>query len=200
MTVFIGKQAPDFTAKAVMADDSIEANFNLKEHLAGNKGILFFYPLDFTFVCPSEIIAFNNRLGEFTSRNAKIIGVSVDSHFSHHAWKATPVNKGGIGNIQFPLVSDLNKSISTAYNVLNDDTIAFRGTFLIDENFVIRHFLVNDLPLGRNVDETLRMIDALDYHTAHGEVCPAGWQKGDAGMSPTQKGVSDYLISNADRL
>jgi len=200
MTAFIGKQAPDFTAKAVMADDSIEANFNLKEHLAGNKGILFFYPLDFTFVCPSEIIAFNNRLGEFTSRNTKIIGVSVDSHFSHHAWKATPVNKGGIGNIQFPLVSDLNKSISTAYNVLNDDTISFRGTFLIDENFVIRHFLVNDLPLGRNVDETLRMIDALDYHTAHGEVCPAGWQKGDAGMRPTQKGVSDYLISNADRL
>ena len=200
MNPFIGKPAPDFEAKVVMPDNSIVADFNLKKYLKGHKGIVFFYPLDFTFVCPSEIIAFNNRLGEFSTRNTKVIGVSVDSHFSHHAWKAMPVNKGGIGNIQFPLVSDLKKSISTAYNVLNEDGVSYRATFLIDEGFNIRHFLVNDLPLGRNVDETLRMIDALEHYSTHGEVCPAGWKKGDQGMSPTHQGVSDYLTSNAERL
>ncbi|MEA0970105.1 Peroxiredoxin [Candidatus Megaera venefica] len=200
MNPFIGKPAPDFEAKVVMPDNSIVADFNLKKYLKGHKGILFFYPLDFTFVCPSEIIAFNNRLGEFSTRNTKVIAVSVDSHFSHHAWKAMPVNKGGIGNIQFPLVSDLKKSISTAYNVLNEDGVSYRATFLIDEGFNIRHFLVNDLPLGRNVDETLRMIDALEHYSTHGEVCPAGWKKGDQGMSPTHQGVSDYLTSNAERL
>ena len=200
MNPFIGKPAPDFEAKVVMPDNSIVSDFNLKKYLKGHKGILFFYPLDFTFVCPSEIIAFNNRLGEFSTRNTKVIGVSVDSHFSHHAWKAMPVNKGGIGNIQFPLVSDLKKSISTAYNVLNEDGVSYRATFLIDEGFNIRHFLVNDLPLGRNVDETLRMIDALEHYSTHGEVCPAGWKKGDQGMSPTHQGVSDYLTSNAEKL
>ena len=200
MNPFIGKPAPDFEAKVVMPDNSIVADFNLKKYLKGHKGILFFYPLDFTFVCPSEIIAFNNRLGDFSARNTKIVAVSVDSHFSHHAWKAMPVNKGGIGNIQFPLVSDLKKSISSAYNVLNEDGVSYRATFLIDEEFNIRHFLINDLPLGRNVDETLRMIDALEHHSTHGEVCPAGWKKGDQGMSPTHQGVSDYLTSNAERL
>jgi peroxiredoxin (alkyl hydroperoxide reductase subunit C) len=200
MNPFIGKSAPDFEAKVVMPDNSIVAEFNLKKYLKGHKGIVFFYPLDFTFVCPSEIIAFNNRLGEFSVRNTKIVAISVDSHFSHHAWKAMPVNKGGIGNIQFPLVSDLKKEISTAYNVLNEDGISYRATFLIDEQFNIRHYLINDLPLGRNVDETIRMIDALDHHTTHGEVCPAGWKKGDQGMSPTHQGVSDYLTSNAEKL
>lgn len=200
MNPFIGKPAPDFEAKVVMPDNSIVADFNLKKHLKGHKGIVFFYPLDFTFVCPSEIIAFNNRLGEFSARNTKIVAVSVDSHYSHHAWKAMPVNKGGIGNIQFPLVSDLKKSISGAYNVLNEDGVSYRATFLIDEQFNIRHFLINDLPLGRNVDETLRMIDALEHYSTHGEVCPAGWKKGDQGMSPTHQGVSDYLTSNAERL
>ena len=200
MNPFIGKSAPNFEAKVVMPDNSIVAEFNLKKYLKGHKGIVFFYPLDFTFVCPSEIIAFNNRLGEFSIRNTKIVAISVDSHFSHHAWKAMPVNKGGIGNIQFPLVSDLKKEISTAYNVLNEDGISYRATFLIDEQFNIRHYLINDLPLGRNVDETIRMIDALDHHTTHGEVCPAGWKKGDQGMSPTHQGVSDYLTSNAERL
>ena len=200
MNPFIGKSAPDFEAKVVMPDNSIVAEFNLKKYLKGHKGIVFFYPLDFTFVCPSEIIAFNNRLGEFSIRNTKIVAISVDSHFSHHAWKAMPVNKGGIGNIQFPLVSDLKKEISTAYNVLNEDGISYRATFLIDEQFNIRHYLINDLPLGRNVDETIRMIDALEHHTTHGEVCPAGWKKGDQGMSPTHQGVSDYLTSNAERL
>lgn len=200
MTIFIGKEAPNFTAKAVMPDDSIDENFNLKKYLGGQKGIIFFYPLDFTFVCPSEIIAFNNRLGEFTARDTKVIALSVDSHFSHLAWKNTPHSKGGIGGVQFPLVSDLSKKISIDYNVLNDDSVSLRGTFLIDSNFVVRHYLVNDLPLGRNVDEALRMIDALDYHTAHGEVCPAGWTKGMDAMRATQSGVSDYLASNADKL
>ena len=200
MNPFIGKSAPDFEAKVVMPDNSIVAEFNLKKYLKWHKGIVFFYPLDFTFVCPSEINAFNNRLGEFSVRNTKIVAISVDSHFSHHAWKAMPVNKGGIGNIQFPLVSDLKKEISTAYNVLNEDGISYRATFLIDEQFNIRHYLINDLPLGRNVDETIRMIDALDHHTTHGEVCPAGWKKGDQGMSPTHQGVSDYLTSNAEKL
>lgn len=200
MNGFIGKAAPDFTAKAVMPDDSINDNFNLKEYLNGQKGIVFFYPLDFTFVCPTEIMAFNNRLGEFTARNTKLIGISVDSHFSHAAWKNTPPNKGGIGNIQFPLVSDMTKEISSAYGVLNEDTISFRGTFLIDNDFNIRHYLINDLPLGRNVDETLRIIDALDYHNAHGEVCPAGWTKGQDAMKATASGVADYLASNAETL
>lgn len=200
MTIFIGELAPDFTAKAVMPDDSIDNNFNLKSYLKGYKGVLFFYPLDFTFVCPSEIIAFNNRLGEFSSRSTKVVSVSVDSHFSHYAWKTTPVNKGGIGNIQFPMVSDLSKEIAKAYNVLSPESISFRGTFLIDEHFRIRHYLVNDFPLGRNVDETLRLIDALDHHNLHGEVCPAGWRKGSQGMSPTKQGVADYLTSNAEGL
>ncbi len=200
MSVFIGDEAPDFTAKTVMPDDSIDENFNLKNYLKNHKGVLFFYPLDFTFVCPSEIIAFNNRLGDFNSRGTKLIGVSVDSHFSHYAWKSMPVSKGGIGDIKFPLVSDLSKEISIAYNVLSTESISFRGTFLIDENFKIRHYLVNDLPLGRNVEETLRMIDALDHHNAHGEVCPAGWKKGDQGMNPTKQGVADYLTSNAEGL
>ena len=200
MNIYIGKPAPDFTAKAVLADNSISSDFNFRSYLKGHKGILFFYPLDFTFVCPSEIIAFNNRQNEFTERNTKVVAVSVDSHFSHHAWKAMPDNKGGIDDMQFTLVSDVNKVLSVMYNVLNEDGIAFRSTFLIDNHFAIRHFLVNDLPLGRNVDETLRMIDALDYHNAHGEVCPAGWQKGKEGINPTQKGISDYLTSNADKL
>jgi peroxiredoxin (alkyl hydroperoxide reductase subunit C) len=200
MTVFIGNFAPDFTTKTVMPDNSIDSNFNLKNYLKGHKGILFFYPLDFTFVCPSEILAFNNRLGDFHSRNTKVVAVSVDSHFSHHAWKSMPINKGGIGDVQFPLVSDLSKEISKNYNVLSDESISFRGTFLIDENFKIRHYLVNDLPLGRNVDETIRMIDALDHHEAYGEVCPAGWKKGDQAMQASKQGVSDYLTSNAENL
>lgn len=200
MQAFVGKIAPNFTAKAIMPDNSIELGFNLQNYSKGHKAVIFFYPLDFTFVCPSEIIAFNNRLGEFSSRNTKLIAVSVDSHFSHLAWKNTPNNKGGVGNIQIPMISDITKEISRAYNVLNDDGISLRGTFLLDENFVIRHLLVNDLPLGRNVEETLRVIDALAFHTVNGEVCPAGWHKGDEGITPSQKGVADYLTSNADKL
>lgn len=200
MQVFVGKAAPDFTAKAIMPDNSIESEFNLKNYAKGHKVVLFFYPLDFTFVCPSEIIAFNNRLGEFTERNTKLIAISVDSHFSHLAWKNTPYNKGGVGNIQIPMVADLNKNASHSYNVLHDDGISLRGTFVIDEEFIVRHLSVNDLPIGRNIDEVIRLIDALDYNAKHGEVCPAGWRKGDEGITPSHKGVADYLASNAEKL
>lgn len=200
MSVLVGKEAPDFTASAVMADNSINDAFNLKKHIKGKIGILFFWPLNFTFVCPSEIIAFNNRIEEFKKRGAELIGVSVDSHFTHLAWKQTPVEKGGIGDIKFPMVADLTKSISRAYDVLTNDSVAFRGTFMIDSKGVVRHQVVNDLPLGRNVDETLRMIDALQFHEEHGEVCPAGWQKGDKGMKATSEGVATYLKEKASAL
>lgn len=200
MNNFIGNQAPDFTANTVMGDDTIDENFNLKRYVKDHKAILFFYPADFTFVCPSELIAFNNRLKEFEIRSTKIIGVSVDSHFSHLAWKKTDINKGGIKGIKFPLVSDIKKEISVAYNVLNQDGIAFRATFLIDEHFDIRHFVINDLPLGRNIDEAIRMVDALDHHTNHGEVCPAGWRQGQEAMNADSESVSAYLSSNAYNL
>jgi peroxiredoxin (alkyl hydroperoxide reductase subunit C) len=199
-TVLVGKAAPNFVATTVMPNNDINAGFDLHKYLNGDVGVLFFYPLDFTFVCPTEIIAFNHRIGDFTSRQVKVIAVSVDSHFSHIAWKATPVNRGGIGNIQMPMVSDLNKSIAREYGVLANDSIAFRGSFLIDKRGIVRHQVVNDFPLGRNVDEMLRMVDALAHHEEHGEVCPAGWQKGQDAMKPNSEGVSDYLASHADKL
>ena len=198
--VFVGKKAPNFTAKAIMPDNSIEFDFDLEEYAKGSKVVLVFYPLDFTFVCPSEMIAFNNRLGEFSERGAKVVTVSVDSHFSHLAWKNTPHSKGGIDNVQFPMVSDLTKEISVAYNVLNDDTVSLRGTFIMDQDFVVRHMLVNDLPIGRNVDEALRILDAIDFNRENGQVCPAGWNKGSEAMEATTEGVSDYLTSNAHKL
>lgn len=200
MSVLVGKPAPDFTAKAVMPDNTINENFNLKSFLKKKMGVLFFYPLDFTFVCPSEIIAFNNRLDEFKKRKCEVIAVSVDSHFTHLAWKNTGVNQGGIGNVQFPMVADLTKSIARDYDVLVGDAVAFRGTFLIDQDGVVRHQVVNDLPLGRNVDEAIRMVDALQFHQQFGEVCPANWNKGDKGMKPTAEGVADYLKKKAGSL
>lgn len=200
MSVLVGKPAPDFTAAAVLADNSINESFNLKQHLQGKIGMIFFYPLDFTFVCPSEIIAFNNRLSEFHSRGVEVIAVSVDSHFSHLAWKNTPVAKGGIGNVQFPMVADLSKSISRDYDVLINEEVALRGTFLIDKNGIVRHQVVNDLPLGRNVDEALRMVDALQFFEKYGEVCPAGWSKGDKGMKANAAGVAEYLTEHAEAL
>jgi peroxiredoxin (alkyl hydroperoxide reductase subunit C) len=200
MSVLVGKQAPDFTATAVMPDNSFKADFNLKTQLKGKMGVLFFYPLDFTFVCPSEIIAFNNRLKDFKDRGVEVIAVSVDSHFTHLAWKNTEVDKGGIGNVQFPMVADLTKQIARDYDVLLNDAIAFRGTFLIDKDFKVRHQIVNDLPLGRNVDEALRMVDALQFHEEHGEVCPAGWNKGSEGMKADAAGVAGYLKKNAAKL
>jgi len=200
MSVLVTKQAPDFTATAVMPDNTINENFNLTKYLNGKPAVLFFYPLDFTFVCPSEIISFANRLGEFEARGVEVIAISVDSHFSHAAWKNTPVEKGGIGNIQFPLVADLKKTIARDYDVLLDDSVALRGLFLIDKAGKVRHQVVNDLPLGRNADEALRMVDALQFHEEHGEVCPAGWNKGKKGMKADAAGVASYLKENAEAL
>ena len=171
MTILVGKKAPDFTAKAVLGNNEVEENFNLTTYLNGKIGVLFFYPLDFTFVCPSEIISFDNSLAEFKARGAEVIGVSVDSHFSHIAWKNTPVNQGGIGQIQYPLVADITKKISRDYDVLITDAVALRGTFLIDQDGIVRHQVINDLPLGRSIEEALRMVDALKFHQEHGEVC-----------------------------
>jgi peroxiredoxin (alkyl hydroperoxide reductase subunit C) len=200
MSVLVGKTAPDFTAAAVMGNNEINEGFNLKSYLKGKMGVLFFYPLDFTFVCPSEIIAFHNRLEEFKSRDCEVIGVSVDSHFTHLAYKNTDVNNGGIGKIEYPLVADITKQIARDYDVLVNDSVAFRGTFLIDQDFVVRHQVVNDLPLGRNVDEAIRMVDALQFHQEHGEVCPAGWNKGKEGMKADSDGVAGYLSKFAANL
>jgi peroxiredoxin (alkyl hydroperoxide reductase subunit C) len=200
MSILVGKTAPDFTATAVMGDNTINDQFNLHHYLKGKIGVLFFYPLDFTFVCPSEIIAFDHRLQEFRSRGAEVIGVSVDSHFSHLAWKNTAINNGGIGQLQYPLVADLTKQIAKDYDVLLNNAVALRGTFLIDQKAVVRHQVVNDLPLGRNIDEALRMVDALKFFQENGEVCPAGWSKGKDGMKADAKGVASYLEKNADKL
>ncbi|MET0156155.1 MAG: peroxiredoxin [Rickettsiales bacterium] len=197
----IGKTAPNFTAQAVMHDNSINAQFNLKEYLQGSVGVLFFYPLDFTFVCPSEIIAFDKRTDAFDKLGAKLVGISVDSQFTHHAWRNTPLEQGGIGQISFPLVADLTKNIARDYDVLLENAgVALRGTFVIDKNFTVRHALINDLPLGRNVDETLRTVDSLNFHEQYGEVCPAGWRQGSPGMKPTSEGVADYLKKHAAKL
>jgi peroxiredoxin (alkyl hydroperoxide reductase subunit C) len=193
MSVLVGKMAPDFTASAVMPNNEINDNFNLHAYLKGKIGVLFFYPLDFTFVCPSEIISFANRLEDFKERGAEVIAVSVDSKYTHLAWKNTEVKKGGIGDIQYPLVADLTKSIARDYDVLFGEAVALRGTFLIDQQGIVRHQLVNDLPLGRNVDEAIRMIDALKFFQENGEVCPAGWSKGKKGMKASSKGVAEYL-------
>lgn len=192
MTTLVTKQAPDFTAVAVMPDNSIKENFSLSS-LRGKYVVLFFYPLDFTFVCPSEIIAFDKRLADFKARGAEVVGVSVDSQFSHFAWKNTEPKKGGIGNVQFPLVADLTKQISRDYGILFDEAVSLRGLFLIDKAGVVRHSTINDLPLGRNVDEAIRMVDALQFFETNGEVCPANWHKGDKGMKPTATGVAEYL-------
>ncbi len=199
MSVLVGKSAPDFTAAAVMPDNSFKEDFSLSDY-KDKYVVLFFYPLDFTFVCPSEIIAFDHRLKEFESRGVQVIGVSVDSHFTHLAWKNTAVSGGGIGNIQYPLVADLSKSIVSDYDVLLDAGIALRGSFLIDREGMVRHQVVNDLPLGRNIDEMLRMVDALQFTEEHGEVCPAGWDKGKKGMEPSPDGVASYLASEAGSL
>ncbi|NOQ45847.1 MAG: redoxin domain-containing protein [Desulfobulbaceae bacterium] len=195
MCTLVTKQAPDFTATAVMGDNSMKEDFSLSD-MRGNYVILFFYPLDFTFVCPSEIIAFDKALDKFKAKNCEIVGVSIDSQFTHWAWKNTPVDNGGIGNIQYPLVADLDKKISRQYGVLLDAGIALRGTFLIDKEGVVRHAVVNDLPLGRNIDEALRMLDSLQFHEQHGDVCPANWKEGEDAMTPTSKGVADYLAKH----
>ena len=215
MSVLVGKQAPDFTAAAVMADGSINEEFTLSDY-DGQYVVLFFYPLDFTFVCPSELIAFDHRIKEFEARGVQVIGCSVDSQFTHAAWRNTPVNAGGIGPVAYPLVADLTKTIAADYDVLIDNdgiqdedgdmvhllggSIALRGSFLIDRDGTVQHQVVNNLPLGRNIDEILRMIDALKFTEEHGEVCPAGWNKGEKGMVADAAGVASYLATEADKL
>ena len=214
--MLVTKSAPNFKAQAVMPDNSFK-EVSLSDY-KGKKVVLFFYPLDFTFVWPSELIAFDKRLPDFEKRNTQVLGCSIDSHFSHLRWKEMPVNKGGIGNIQYPLLADIDKSIARKYDVLlgttpatvmtddNDEEtsvgggVALRGSFLIDEEGNVRHEIKNDLPLGRNIDEMLRLIDALDHHNKHGEVCPAGWAQGKTGMKPSDDGMRDFLANNTEEL
>ncbi|MBC8479207.1 MAG: peroxiredoxin [FCB group bacterium] len=214
--MLVTKPAPEFTATAVMGDNSFK-EINLSDY-RGKKVVLFFYPFDFTFVCPTEILAFNHRLAEFKKRGVEILGCSIDSHHVHLAWKSVDVNKGGIGDIKFPLIADTDKSIARAYDVLLDTEAAtvitedeetettiggskaLRASFLIDEDGVIAHSVINNLDLGRNIDEMIRMVDALAFQQKHGQVCPAGWKEGDQGMTDTKAGVADYLSKNADKL
>jgi peroxiredoxin 2/4 len=195
MCTLVTKEAPDFTAQAVMPDNTIKEDFSLSS-LRGKHVVLFFYPLDFTFVCPTEIIAFNRKLDEFKKRGVEVVGISIDSQFSHFAWKNTEPANGGIGNIQFPLVADLSKNISRDYGVLFGGEVALRGLFLIDKEGIVRHCVINDLPLGRSVDEAIRMVDALQFFEENGEVCPANWHKGEDGMDPSADGVADYLAKH----
>jgi peroxiredoxin (alkyl hydroperoxide reductase subunit C) len=199
MAVLVGKQAPDFTATAVLGNNEIE-EITFSAVTKNKYAVLFFYPLDFTFVCPSELIAFGNRLEEFKKRDVEVIGVSIDSQYTHLAWKNTAVNQGGIGQVGYPLVADIKHEICRAYDVEAAAGVAFRGSFLIDKTGVVRHQVVNDLPLGRNIDEMLRMVDALQFTEAHGEVCPAGWNKGQAGMKADASGVAEYLAEHAEAL
>ncbi len=200
MSVLVGKQAPEFSAPAVMADGSINESFSLNDY-QGQYIVLFFYPLDFTFVCPTELIAFSHRIAEFEKRGVQIVGCSIDSQFTHIAWRSTPVEDGGIGAVKYPLVADVKHEICRAYDVeLDPDGVALRGSFLIDKEGIVRHQVVNDLPLGRNIDEMLRMVDALQFHEEHGEVCPAGWSQGDKGMVANGQGVASYLAAEAEKL
>lgn len=201
MSVLVGRPAPDFNAAAVLGDGSIVENFTLSQFKGKKYVVLFFWPLDFTFVCPSEIIAHNNRLKQFEALGVQLIGVSRDSQFTHYAWRSTPVNNGGIGEVGFPMVADVKHEIISAYGIGHPtDAVALRASFLIDKEGIVQHQIVNNLPLGREVDDMLRLVDALQFTEAHGEVCPAGWRKGDAGMKADTEGVADYLSKHATAL
>ncbi|MDO4693162.1 MAG: peroxiredoxin [Eikenella sp.] len=205
MAVLVGKPAPFFHDRhkrfaAVLGDGRLVEDFNFAKAAQGKYAVVFFYPLDFTFVCPSEIIAFNNRLAAFQERNVEVVSVSVDSHFTHAAWRNTPVAQGGIGPVGFTMVADLTHEIARAYDVESEEGVAWRGSFLIDREGVVQHQVVNHFALGRNVDEMLRMVDALQFHEAHGEVCPAGWHAGGQGMQADAAGVAAYLAEAADKL
>mgnify|MGYP003632630101 CR=1 FL=1 len=200
MSVLVGKPAPDFTCSAVLGNGELVDGFNLTETIKGKIGLVFFYPLDFTFVCPSELLAVDHRMAKFKELGVEVIGVSIDSHFTHNAWRNTPVNKGGIGPVGYTLAADINHDVCRAYDVEAADGVAFRGAFIIDKEGIVRSQTVNDLPLGRNFDDFIRVIEALQFHEEHGEVCPAGWNKGDKGMDASPEGVAAYLSENADKL
>lgn len=200
MAVLVGKPAPDFTVPAVLADGSIVENYSFSAATKGKYALVFFYPLDFTFVCPSELIALDHRIPDFKARNVEVVGVSIDSHFTHNAWRNTAVNDGGIGHVKYTLAADITHEIAKNYDVESAGGVAFRGAFLIDPEGVVRSQIVNDLPLGRSMDEIIRLFDALQFHAEHGEVCPANWKKGDKGMDASPEGVAKYLSENADKL
>ena len=200
MGVLVGKPAPDFTCNAVLGNGEIVNNFSLSKAIKGKYALVFFYPLDFTFVCPSELIAVDHRMDQFKKLNVEVVGVSIDSHFTHNAWRNTAVKDGGIGKVGYTLAADIKHEICQAYDVEHAGGMAFRGAFLIDKNGLVRSQIINDLPLGRNFDEIIRLFEALQFVEAHGEVCPAGWNKGDAGMKPSTEGVAAYLSKNADKL
>lgn len=200
MGVLVGKPAPDFTAAAVLGNGEIVGNFTLSQAIKGKYGLVFFYPLDFTFVCPSELIALNNRVETFKKLGVEVISVSIDSQFTHNAWRNTPVDQGGIGPVGYTMVADVKHDIVRAYDVETAGGVAFRGAFLIDNKGVVRSQIVNDLPLGRNIDELVRLVEALQFNEEHGEVCPAGWKKGDQGMKANAAGVASYLAENAGKL
>jgi peroxiredoxin 2/4 len=199
MAVLVGKAAPDFTATAVLGSNEIK-DITFSAVTKGKYAVVFFYPLDFTFVCPSELIAFDHRLEEFKKRNVEVLSVSIDSQFTHLAWKNTPVDKGGIGKVGYTMVADVKHEICKAYDVEAAGGVAYRGSFLIDKSGIVRHQVVNDLPLGRNIDEMIRMVDALQFTEVHGEVCPAGWNKGKAGMNASPDGVAKYLAEHSKEL
>ena len=200
MAVLVGKPAPDFTVPAVLATGEIVDSYNFAEATKGKYALVFFYPLDFTFVCPSELIALDHRIPDFKARNVEVVGVSIDSHFTHNAWRNTAVNDGGIGPVSYTLAADMKHEIAQAYDVESAGGVAYRGTFLIDKNGIVRSQIVNDLPLGRNMEELIRLVDALQFNEEHGEVCPANWKKGDKGMTASPEGVAAYLAENADKL
>lgn len=200
-TVLVGRPAPDFCVQAVSSTGEIVSKYHFAEESRGKYALIFFYPLDFTFVCPSELIALDHRMEEFKKRGVEVVGVSIDSHFSHHAWRKTPINNGGIGEVKYTLAADIQHQICRAYGVEHAEAgVALRAAFIIDKKGIVRAQIVQDLPLGRNIEEILRLFDALDFHEIHGEVCPAGWTKGSQGMKASIAGVADYLANNAEKL
>jgi len=201
MSVLVGRKAPDFTVPAVLGNGEITDKFNLLGAKKGKYALVFFYPLDFTFVCPSELIALHHRMSQFKERNVEVIAVSIDSHFTHNAYRKTTINEGGIGAVEFTMASDMMHTICQSYGIEHPVAgVAFRAAFIIDKNDMVRSQIVNDLPIGRNIDELLRTIDAVQYNEQHGEVCPAGWQKGQAGMKASTAGVAEYLAAHSDSL
>ena len=207
MSILVGRKAPDFTSQAVLPNGELVDDFNLGETLSGKYGVIFFYPMDFTFVCPSEIIAMDHRTPRLKELGVEVIGISIDSHFTHNAWRNTSIDEGGIGPLRYPLVADMNHSISKAYGIQSDGGdsyypagVAMRATFIIDQKGIVRHQVVNDEPLGRNMDEVVRIVEALQFFEENGQVCPAGWNLGDDGMSNTPEGVASYLSEHADDL